>query len=401
MSRNVPILSISQALGFSSAAMVVLVGGIIGIELAPSPSWATLPISLMVVGVALATIPASLLMRKIGRRRGFMAGAALSGLAAMLGAYAISENSFVLFCAAGPFFGASGAFVQQYRFAAVESVPSENSARAISFVLLGGIAGGFFGPEIAKLTRNWLTWGAYAGSFISMALLQILAVFLLSLLKDISPSDEEINGVERSFRKVATQPTYLLAVLTGTVGYGVMSLIMTATPLYLHSNSGFSVDQTTFVIQSHIIAMYLPSLFTGFILERLGLVRVLIFGIFSLTATVILGVFAQKLMHYWGALVLLGVGWNFLFVGGTVLLTRSYRPAERFKAQAVNDFIIFGVRAFTSLLAGSVLYYANWQILNLTNLPFLLVILVATITLRRYFTEYPAKAMSRTAEQSS
>ncbi|MGD8751054.1 MAG: MFS transporter, partial [Anaerolineales bacterium] len=347
MSRNVPILSISQALGFSGAAMVVLVGGIIGIELAPSPSWATLPISLMVVGVALATIPASLLMRKIGRRRGFVVGAALAGLAALLGAYAIFENSFLLFCAASPFFGVSGAFVQQYRFAAVESVPPESSARAVSYVLLGGIAGGFFGPEIAKLTRDWLAWGAYAGSFISIAVLQFLAVSLLSLLKDISPSDEEVNGIERSFRKVAIQPTYLLAVLTGTVGYGVMSLIMTAAPLYLHSNSGFSVDQTAFVIQSHIIAMYLPSLFTGFILERLGLVRVLISGVFGLTASVTIGLFAHQLMHYWGALVFLGIGWNFLFVGGTVLLTRSYRPVERFKAQAANDFIIFGVRAFT------------------------------------------------------
>jgi MFS family permease len=397
MSRNVPILSISQALGFSGAAMVVLVGGIIGIELSPSPSWATLPISLMVVGVALATIPASLLMRKIGRRRGFMVGAALAGLAAMLGAYAIFENSFILFCAAGPFFGVSGAFVQQYRFAAVESVPAESSARAISFVLLGGIAGGFFGPEIAKLTRDWLAWGAYAGSFLSLALLQFVAMILLSLLKDIPPSDEEINGVERSFREVAAQPTYLLAVLAGTVGYGVMSLIMTATPLYLHSNSGYSVDQTAFVIQSHIIAMYLPSLFTGFILERLGLVRVLILGVFSLTASVILGVFAQQLLHYWSALVLLGLGWNFLFVGGTVLLTRSYRPAERFKAQAANDFIIFGVRAFTSLLAGSILFYANWQILNLTNLPFLLLTLVSVFALRRHFALYPAETGSRTA----
>ncbi len=195
---------------------------------------------------------------------------------------------------------------------------------------------------------------------------------LLLFLREVNPAQAENAGIERPLREVTAQPTFLIAVLAGAVSYGVMSFIMTATPVMMGVIAGFSLAQTTLVIQSHIVAMYLPSLFTGFIVERLGMVKVMVTGVLLLLACVALGLVSTHFIHFWGALVLLGLGWNFLFVGGTVLLTRSYRPAERFKAQAANDFLIFGIQAFTSLSAGTVLFTANWKVLNLLNLPFLL-----------------------------
>lgn len=391
-SRNVPILSISQALGMSGPPIIVLLGGIIASDLAPSPSWATLPISIMVTGVALSTIPAALLMKRIGRRRGFMAAAIVAGLAALLAAYAIARGSFVLFCAATLLIGANGAFVQQYRFAAAESVEARHAGRAVSFVLLGGILAGFLGPEVAKRTTDWLGAGKYAGSFVSLALLYATVAVLLSFLKDVIRQESQAAREERPLREIVVQPIYLVAVLAGAVAYGVMSFIMTATPVHLHMAQGYSLAQTAWVIQSHIIAMYLPSLFTAIVLERLGVLRVMVVGVVCMLACVTLAVISGQLIHFWGALVLLGVGWNFLFVGSTVLLTRSYRPSERFKTQATNDFAIFGIQAFTSLSAGTVLFHANWEILNLINLPFLLLTLVAVLLVRRQIRFVPSQA---------
>lgn len=381
--RNVTILSFAQALGLSGAPIVLLIGGLVGADLAPTPALSTLPIAVMVIGLALATIPASLLMRRIGRRNGFVSGALLAGSAALLGAFALSQGSFLLFCMATLLIGSSAAFVQQYRFAAAESVRPQFVGRAVSLVLLGGVAAGILGPEVGKRTLDWLSFGAYTGSFVSLAILYALAALLLLFLREVGPIEEETGGAERPLREVAAQPRYLIAVLAGAVSYGVMSFIMTATPVMMGVIEGFSLSQTTLVIQSHIVAMYLPSLFTGFILERLGLVKVMVTGVLLLLACVALGLVSTHFIHFWGALVLLGLGWNFLFVGGTVLLTRSYHPAERFKAQAVNDFLIFGIQAFTSLSAGTVLFTANWQVLNLLNLPFLLGMLAIIYFWRR------------------
>ena len=391
-SRNVPILSISQAVGMSGPPIVVLLGGIIGSDLAPSPPWATLPVSIMVVGVALFTIPAALLMKRIGRRLGFMIATVVASLAALLAAYAVARGSFFLFCVATLFIGANGAFVQQYRFAATESVETRYSGRAVSFVLLGGILAGYLGPELAKRTKDWLAAGMYTGSFVSLALLYAAVTALLYSLKDVAPQEGEVSGGERPLREIVAQPIYLVAVLAGAVSYGVMSFIMTATGVYLHKLHGYNLEQTAWVIQGHIIAMYLPSLFTGIVLERLGVLRVMVVGLLCMFTCAILGVVSRELIHFLGALVLLGAGWNFLFVGGTVLLTRSYLPPERFKAQAINDFTIFGIQAFASLSAGTVLFYANWDILNLISLPFLLLTFAAILLLRQQITPMASKA---------
>ncbi len=376
----------------AGASVVVLLGGIIGSELAPSPALATLPISLMIVGAALFAIPAAMLMEKIGRRRGFMAGSTLAGLAALLAAYAVAWESFGLFCIATLFLGANGAFAQQYRFAAAESVAPRNAGRAVSFVLLGSILAGFFGPELAKRTKDWLGAGAYVGPFVSLALVYGFVTLLLFLLKDVAVREDESVGTERPLGEIAAQPSFLVALLAGAVSYAAMSFVMTATPIQLHNVEGYSLDQTAWVIQSHIIAMYLPYLFTGLLLERLGMLRAMLVGVAGLFASVALAVLARDLVHYWGALVLLGVGWSFLFVGATLLLTHSYRPAERFKAQAANDFIIFGVQAVASLSAGAVLYNADWDLLNLIVVPFLGLVLVGVFLLRRRWEFVPSSA---------
>lgn len=381
--RNIPILSISQALAACGPAAVSLLGGIVGSQLAPDPSLSTLPVTMMVLGMALATIPAAYLMKRIGRRSGFMIAAGIASAGALLAGYAIGMESFLLFCTGILLMGVNAAFVLQYRFAAAESVEPGYVSRAISFVLLGGIAAGFLGPEIAKRSIDLSSIGLYAGSFFVVAGIYLIVLVLLAFLKPtgVSPVDE-LDGGERPLVQVVRQPVFLVAVLAGAVAYGVMSFLMTATPVNMHVIGSFTIDQTTLVIQSHVIAMYLPSLFTGFIIERLGVLRVMLGGLFALLVCGLLALVSRAFLEYWGALVLLGVGWNFLFVGATVLLTRSYRPAERFKTQAVNDFSIFSVQAVASLSAGTLLYAVGWQVMSLVVLVPLILLLGTLVVMR-------------------
>lgn len=390
--RNVPLLSLSQALAACGPPMVVLLGGLLGSELAPTPNLATLPVAIQVVGLALATLPAGLLLRRTGRRRGFQIGTGFAMLAALLAAYAIRQASFVLLCTATLLIGASGAFVQQFRFAAAESAPPERAGRAVSWVLAGGIFAGFLGPEIAVRARDLLPASPYAGSFAILAGIYLLVIILLNFYRNVDDTrlQQETAGMERPLAVIARQPLFLLAVLCAAVAYGVMSFIMTATPLHMHSQSGFTLQATTFVIQSHIIAMFVPSLFSGLLIERLGTQRVMLAGLAAMLACVGLAVYSRELVGYWGALVLLGIGWNFLFIGGTVLLTRTYLPAERFKVQAINDFTIFSIQAFTSLSAGTVLFMANWEILNLLNLPVLVITTLLLLLMGRQMQVRPA-----------
>lgn len=339
----------------------------------------------MIVGLAVSTVPAALLMRRVGRRLGFVMAALVAMGGALAGAYAIRIDSFLLFCSAMVFIGANLAFVQQYRFAAAESVETPSYVgRAVSFVLLGGVVAGYLGPEIAKRGREWLEYGTYAGSFVFMASLYALVALLLLFLQGVVPEEDTTDGQERPLRRVALQPTYVVAVVAGVVGYSVMTFIMTATPISMHVIDGFSLNDSARVIQSHVIAMYLPSLFSGYVIERLGVLRVMSVGLACLSGCVFLALLGHQFVYYWTALVLLGIGWNLLFVGGTVLLTRTYRASERFKVQATNDFAIFGSQAITSLSAGAVIFRTNWEILNLLNLPVLLVMLVALLGLRRH-----------------
>ena len=377
--RNVIILSIALALAMSGPPVVILVGGIVGSELAPSPILTTLPAASMVVGLALFTLPAAFLMKRVGRRLGFVSAALMAGLAALLAGYAVREGSFYLLCLATVFIGANGAFVQQYRFAATESVEPSLAGRAVSLVLLGGIAAGFIGPEIAVRGSALMPATAYMGSFIALAALNGFAAVVLLFYKEQRGKTAEATEVGRPLRQVAAQPTYRLAVFSAAVSFAVMTFVMTATPVHLSSAHGYSLGTTSNVIKSHVAAMYIPSLFTGFLIDRLGLQRVMLGGVLTLLVSAIVGVGASNLPAYYTALILLGVGWNLLFVGATVLLTRSYDPAERFRAQALNDFIVFGAQATASLSAGAVLQLVSWDAVNLIGVALLMLALVLLV----------------------
>lgn len=384
MKKNIIILTICQALGMSAAPMIVLIGGIIGADLAAKVSLSTVPLAMQVVGLALFSMPAALFMEKVGRRLGFMAGSLLAGISSLVGICAIAMSSFPLFCLAIFGIGGNMAFVQQYRFAAAESVDQAHVGRAISMVLLGGVAAAFLGPELAKNSKDWLPYGAYSGSFAVLAILYGMNVLLLSLLRLNPAKVAAVSDEGRPLIQIIQQPLFVTAVLAGVVSYGCMTFIMTATPVSMHVIDGFSLRETAWVIQSHVLAMFVPSFFTGVLIDRLGVVKVMLTGCFLSILCVCIALYDQHLIHYWGSLVLLGVGWNFLFVGGTTLLTRSYRPSERFKAQAVNEFTIYGLQAIASLSAGAVIFYAGWKAVNLLTLPLLLVMLAVILRLPRY-----------------
>lgn len=382
--RNLIILVSCQLISATGSIVFVTLGGIIGATLATNKALSTLPVSAMVVTVAATTLPATYLMRRIGRSRGFATASLSAAVAVLTIACALSITSFALFLVAGALFGINMAFTQQYRYAAAESVEARYIPRAISFVLIGSIGGAMLGPVLATGARNWIPAVPYAGTMIAVAGLYVVqAVLFLFLQKSKIDRETQIPKPERPLIEIIRQPVFIVAVLGGTAGYGLMTLVMTATPISMHINDGYSVEQTANVIRAHFLGMYLPSLVSGFLIEKFGVVRMMFAGAVALIATLIIGLQGQSMLHYWWALVLLGVGWNFLYVGGTTMLTYTYSIAERFRAQGVNEFLVFGTSATASLLAGTVMHYFGWDRLMLIPLPVLIVVCLALIVVRR------------------
>jgi len=382
--RNLLVLVTCQLISATATISLVTLGGIIGSSLTTNKALVTLPLSLIVVAVAASAIPASMLMRRVGRRRGFMLGSTCAAAGMLLAALALKQSSFVLFCAATMMVGINTAFTQQYRYAAAESVTTPYVARAISFVLLGSIGGAIFGKEIATRGQDWIAGIPYAGTLISLACLFVLqALLFLAMREPRSQEEHKVSPTDRPVRAIVRQPVFLTAVFGGVVAYGVMTLIMTATPLSMHLNDGYSIEETASVIRAHVLAMYVPSLAAGFLIERFGVTRLMMTGTVVLLATCVVGLRGHALLHYWWALVLLGVGWNFLYVGGTTLLTYTYSASERFHAQAVNEFLVFGMSATASLLAGTVMFYFGWTTLMLVPIPVLGGIAFALLWVRK------------------
>jgi MFS family permease len=383
--RNLILLAAAQALGSAGTAMIVLVGGIVGSRLASSSAWSTLPVAASVVGLAASSAPAALLMKRIGRRAGFSLGSLLAMLAACLGALAMAWHNFGLLCAGTALIGANGAFVSQYRFAAAENADAAHAAKAVSWVLAGGILAGLLGPELGMLGRDWFAAAPFAGSFLLASGLYAMAALLLSFLRVsrwVGPEQERVPRRGRSVAAVLRGPQALAALLAGIVSYAVMTFTMTAAPVSMHVLDGHTIGQTGFVIQSHIVAMYVPSFFTGVLIARLGLPAVMLLGVLFLAGSTGVSLLGSQLWVYWATLVLLGLGWNFLFVGGTTLLTRVYTPEERFQVQGVNDLLVFGFQAAASLLSGTALFGLGWKTLNLLNLPLLALMLAVLLLLQ-------------------
>lgn len=365
------------ALMLSGTSMLVLIAGIIGSDIAPSASLATLPIALAIVGLALNTLPVSFLMSRFGRKKIFLSYALLGISAALLAAYAMVINNFWVFCMASLGVGAGAAAVQQYRFAAMEMVDTPAIPRAASTILLGGIVAAILGPELSLLGKHLFEYD-YMGSFLLLALVYCLGFSLLLFTPNrtlVQPTDDRPG---RSLATLFKQPTLIIAVLAAAVGYGVMSFIMTATPLSMHNHFGHSLTDTKWVIQSHVAAMYLPSLISGFLIERFGYLKMMVAGLVAFALCLFIAYSAQNFSAFWAALILLGIGWNFLFVSGTALLPQTYQPNEKFKVQAFNDFLIFGTQAIAALSSGWVLMQYQWQgLLLLSVIP--IFIIVATL----------------------
>jgi MFS family permease len=372
---NVWLLAIAYALIAAVGATVVFVGGLVGSELAPTENLTTLPIAVLTIGTASSVIPVTMLMRKIGRKLSFILIFIFSIFVALNAAYAIRIESFFLFCTSTFLLGITAASIQQFRFAAMESVAEEQYPQAASSVLIGGIAAAYIGPEVALFGIN-LFETPYVGSFILLAGLFLSGLLILLGFKNPVLITENVSGAVRSLKIISRQRVFWVAILSATVGYAVMSFIMTATPVSMHVVDGHSLAETKWVIQSHILAMFVPSLAAAWLIRKLGLPWMMISGLLAFLLCVITAFISHDVINYWVSLILLGVGWNFLFIGGTTLLPQSYQPNERFKVQALNDFLIFGSNAVAALSAGWLVFALGWELMLLLNLPFIFFLLV-------------------------
>lgn len=363
--RNLTVLTICQALGSFGSVTVVLLTGIIGAELAPTPVLATLPASLSVIGLAATSFPAALFMRAVGRKLAFQLAALWATAGALLAALGIEHGQFVWFCLGALMLGCNWAFIQQYRFAAAESVPSDYVSRAVSWVMVGTLAAALLAPRLAVSAADLLET-KYTGSFVALAVVMFLSALVMFGFRNVNHEDSagSVDAADARRTPLLRRPTFLIAVAAGMVGYGVMSLVMTAAPVSMHVHDGHSLETTAFVIQSHIVAMYVPSFFSGHLIARFGARSILLAGTIALAISALTAWFGHTAAVYWVTLVLLGVGWNFLFVGGTTLLTLSYEPRERFRAQAVNEVSVFSIMAAASLGAGALIHYTRWEVLN-------------------------------------
>lgn len=376
--KNVWVLTLGLALMMSASSLVVFVGGLVGTNLAPSAKLATLPVAAIIVGTALATVPVALLMKRFGRRLTFLSIILFSIIVSLLAAYSIHIQSFYLFCMSLALVGVSVASLNQFRFAAMESVTTNQIPKAASTVLLGGIAAAFIGPEIAVRGKEILSY-SFTGSFILLALLFALGFIIVSFYENIEHTSDFDQKPGRPLSAIIKQPHFWTAVLCAMMGYAVMSFIMTATPVSMHVMDGHSLEDTKWVIQSHIVAMFLPSLITAWVIKKIGIYKMMLTGIVSFAICLAIAYSGHHVGHYWGSLILLGIGWNFLFIGGTTLLPQSYQPNERFKVQALNEFMIFGTQAIAALSAGFVVHAVGWEHLILFTIPLLAIPLAAIL----------------------
>ncbi|HSH43577.1 MAG TPA: MFS transporter [Arenicellales bacterium] len=379
LNRNVLILSLCQASMFSGQSLIVATSALVGFALADDKSLATLPFASQLLTTMLTSIPAAALMARIGRAGAFRLATLLGMTGGGLCTAAIMQGSFSMFLAGSVFLGAFAGFGNYYRFAAADSVESGNKSRAISYVMAGGVVAAFVGPNLANATQNLLGSAAFAGSYASLIGLHVLALGLLVFFRPPrvkSRAEREAEGSGRPLREIAAQPRFVVAVLCGALGYAVMTFVMTATPLAMQ-HEGHLFSDSSFVIQWHVLGMFAPSFFTGQIIGRVGLLRTMSIGAAAGLLCIAVNLTGQTVWHFWAALTLLGIAWNFLFIGATTLLTRAYRSEETFKTQAANDFIVFSTVTAASLSAGAIHHHFGWQVINYGAIPALVVVLVA------------------------
>jgi len=377
--RTVAILAACQALLFANNATLIAVAGLAGAALASDKSLATLTVTAWVLGGALATVPMSLLMQRVGRRAGFYVATAAAIVGTLLGALAIYLGNFWLLCAAMLGFGIYNGGAQFYRFAAADAASPDFKSTAISLVLADGLVGGLIGPELSKITVDMFST-TYLGTYLSLLVYLALVLPILAMLRIPVPTQAEQAGGGRALPEIVAQPAFVVAVVGAALGFGVMNFLMVATPLAMGSHGHHYAD-AAFVIQWHVIAMFAPSFFTGGLIKRFGVLQVMFAGVIALTVCVAIALADVTVMHFWWALVLLGIGWNFLYIGGTTLLTETYLPAERAKTQGLNDFIVFTTQAVTSVASGWMLERGGWSTVNYLALTLIVTMALAIVWL--------------------
>jgi MFS family permease len=374
--RNVPLLALAQALFMSTQAMGIATTPLAALAMLDQKSLATVPIFLNHAGIMLTTIPASLLMGRIGRRAGFTIGAVLAVVFGALAALAVWKQSFELLCAAALLQGSAAAFAWYYRFAAADVSPVALKPRAISYVMLGGLISGFVGPELAKLTVDWFAPFTFLGVYLTISMIGVVSLVLLQTLAipKLSASEQASGG--RPLSQIMRQPTYITALVSSMFGYGIMTLVMSATPLAMIA-CGYKFHHSATVIQWHIVGMFLPSFFTGHLIQRYGVLAVIIAGAVIELGCALVNLAGIDFWNFMIANVLVGIGWNFCYVGGSTLLTRTYEPAERAKVQASHDFTVYATTATSAAAAGFLNASAGWTVLNLVAIPMMLAIIAA------------------------
>ena len=383
MTQNVWILMLAQAFAMCAAPLVVFAGGLIGKQLASDSSLATLPLAAMVFGTALAVYPAASMASKHGRKLVFLGAMVIGFIASFIAVLSLQIESFSGFVVAAILIGVVLACIQQFRFAAMESVAAELMPVAASRLLLAGIIAAYLGPELVTIGQS-LHEQTFTGAFYLLGMCFVIAFLLiLTGYKNIRISQEAGQDTQRSVAEILSNPGILLALGSAAVGFAVMSFIMTATPISMHELNHYSLEETKWVIQSHIMAMFIPSLFSGWLVKKLGFISMMWAGLIIYMLCLIIAYWDQALIHYWSALVLLGLGWNLLFVSGTALLPQMYQANEAHRVQGLNDLMVFSAQAIASLGSGVLLLLLGWQGLVWVALPIILIQVVLLLNWRR------------------
>lgn len=375
---NVFILATCQMLFGATRTLLIATAPLIAYGIVENKGLATLPAALVIVGTALATMPASMLMRVTGRRRGFMIGACFGALGGGVVIVGIVHADFRLLCLGTFIYGFFAAFGQYYRFAAADTAPPEFRSRAISLVLTGGVIAAVVGTSLAMAGQFLIPAEEFFGSYLFLIALTVVTVLVLLFLDIPNLTPSERSAQQRPLTAIMKQPIFVASTLAATMGQGAMNLLMTATPIAM-TQAGHPFTATALVIQWHSIGMFAPGFVTGSLIKRFGEVRIILIGVVLQVICVVIGLAGTGVMEFWFAMLFLGVGWNFAFTGGTSLLTTSYTPAERNKTQGAMSFINYTFVALVSLSSGALVHFLGWQWVNLSSLPLLVVASVATI----------------------
>jgi MFS family permease len=375
--KNVALLCATQALLFTNNTILIAINGLAGYALAADKSMATLPVTSYVIGAALTTLPVSYLMRRVGRVNGFTLGTLIGIIGAMVCGYAVYIQSFWTLCLGTLVMGIYNASGQYYRFAAADVASADFKSKAISLVLAGGLVGGVLGPQTSKFTKDLLP-AEFMGSYLALIGFCVLALALQRLMHIPRLTAAQQKDQGRPLAAIVRQPAFIVAVMSGMVGYGVMNLLMTATPLAMKSWS-HPFSDAAFVIQWHVIAMFAPSFFTGSLIRRFGVRAILFTGVLLNLGCAAIALSGVEVMHFWAALVLVGVGWNFMYLGGTTMLTETHTPSEKAKVQGTNDMAIFLTMAVSSASSGWLFTARGWQVMNYGTIPFLVLTGIAIL----------------------